>query len=265
VSDDGPKPPPDPPDPGDGENPGEVLFRNNLETIDRAIRFVCGRHRLMPEEAEDFASHARLELMANGYARLRKFRRESELATFLVTTTSRILLDVRNAAWGKWRSSAEALRIGPPAPLIEQLIVRDGYSADEAFEMLRTNCGVDIPRAGFEAILTRLPVRVRRRFESEEALANVASGDSADRDVVDEEERLAAEALSQALQEELAALPAQDRLLIRLSEEDGLPMRQVGEIMGCEAPALFRRRERIRAHIRKRLKERGFGREEGPG
>ena len=91
MSDDGPEPPPDSGDPGDGDksgepppanaplpadggNAGEALFQNNLGTIEKALRFVCRRHGLSLDEAEDFASHARLKLMENGYAVSASFR-----------------------------------------------------------------------------------------------------------------------------------------------------------------------------------------------
>ncbi|MEO7792701.1 MAG: hypothetical protein ABIX28_24395 [Vicinamibacterales bacterium] len=139
------------------ENPGELLFRNNLATVEWAIRFVCQKHGLSPEEAEEFSSHVRLKLMENGYAVLCKFRGDSKLATFLVSTISYRCHDYRNARWGKWRPSAKAVRLGGHAPLIEQLTHRDDHRDDEAFEILRTNQRVVITRAEFEAILAQLP------------------------------------------------------------------------------------------------------------
>ena len=67
-------------------NPGETLFRNHLEVVEWAIRFVCQKHGLSAEETEDFSSHVRLKLMDDDYAALRKFRGESKLSTFLVAT-----------------------------------------------------------------------------------------------------------------------------------------------------------------------------------
>jgi RNA polymerase sigma factor (sigma-70 family) len=281
VSDDGPDQPPDPGGPGDGDtnsepppahspmsgagvDAGEALFQNNLGTIEKALRFVCRRHRLSLDEAEDFASHGRLKLMENGYAVLRKFQGRCKLETFLVSTLGHALLDYRIAKWGRWRPSAKAIRLGPPAALIEQLLYRDGHSADEAFELVRVNHGIHVTRADFEAILAALPSRVSRRFEDEEALENLVSGDAADKHMIEEEERADADRRIEAVTEELQALPPNDRLLMKLFDVDGLTMNEVAKILGEAAPALFRRRDRIRAAIRKRLKERGFDVDEGP-
>jgi hypothetical protein len=78
---------------------GEALFLANLDLIDRIIGFVCRRHYLNAADAEDFASHARLELMVDEYAVLRKFQGRSSLKTFLSITLQRIFFDYRIAAW----------------------------------------------------------------------------------------------------------------------------------------------------------------------
>jgi len=222
------------------------------------------RHGLSLDEAEDFASHARLKLMENGYAVLRKFQGRCKLETFLVSTLGHALLDYRIAKWGRWRPSAKAVRLGPPAALIEQLLHRDGHTADEAFELLRVNHGVQVTRTGFEAIVARLPSRASRRFEGEEALENLVSGDSADKQMLEEEERADADRRIEAVIQELHALPPDDRLLMKLFDVDGLTMNEVAKILGEAAPALFRRRDRIRAAMRKRLKDRGFDVDEDP-
>ncbi len=67
----------------------------------------------------------------------------------------RLFLDHRNRQWGKWRPSAEAKRRGPLAILLERLVVRDGWTFEQAVETLRTNHrgggGWDAPRALREA------------------------------------------------------------------------------------------------------------------
>jgi DNA-directed RNA polymerase specialized sigma24 family protein len=92
---------------------GEAIFLAQLALIDRVIAFVCRRNHLNATDAEDFASHARLRLMDDDYAVLRKFQGRSSLKTFLTITLQRMFYDYRIAAWGKWRPSAEAPRRTP--------------------------------------------------------------------------------------------------------------------------------------------------------
>src|SRR5690349_6000638 len=111
---------------------GEAIFASQLDLIERVIRRVCVSRHLSAADADDFASHARLRLIENDYAILGQFQGRSSLATFLTVVVQRLFLDFRTSEWGKWRSSAEAVRSGSVAVLLERLVVRDGYSFDEA-------------------------------------------------------------------------------------------------------------------------------------
>ena len=244
---------------------GDELFTTQLDLIDRVIRFTCRRHHLSAADAEDFASHARLRLIENGYAILARFEGRSNLRTFLAITIQRIFLDYRNAMWGKWRPSAEATRLGPIGMLLEQLIVRDGHSLDEACEIVTTNHRIAIARPELERIAGRIPVRHKRRFEGDEALVNVpadlASADRPDRAERAEEARL----VSAALQQELAALPAQDRLIVRARFEDGRTIAEIAAMLRLEVKPLYRRVERVLRDLRAALERRGISAAEAAG
>ena len=137
----------------------EALFVSQLGLVERVVGFVCARHHLSPADADDFGSHARLKLIEDGYAILRKFEGRSSLRTYHTVVIERLFLDYRISAWGKWRPSAEARRCGAAGVLLEQLLVRDGYSLDEACEVMKTNHAVTMPRSGLEELAGRLPVR----------------------------------------------------------------------------------------------------------
>lgn len=238
---------------------GEDIFNAELDLIDRVTRFVCRRNHLSSVNADDFASHARLKLMEDGYAILGKFQGRSSLKTFLSITIQRIFLDYRNAAWGKWRPSAEALKRGPAAVLLEQLVSRDGYTFDEAFEIITTNHRVSVARPDLERLAAALPVRAKRRFETDEVLLNVPSGASADAGTWDLDRREAAGRIGTALQDLLITLPAQDRLILRARFEDGRSVRDIAEMLRLEQKPLYRRVERLLRDLRAGLEARGIG------
>ena len=77
---------------------------------------------------------------------LRRFEGRSSLTTYITVVVQRLFLDRRNRLWGKWRPSAEARRLGPTAVLLERLVSRDGWSAEQALETLRVNHGVTVDR-----------------------------------------------------------------------------------------------------------------------
>ena len=115
------------------------LYHLHRPAIEQAIRAVCRRQRLLPEDAEDFAGVVRLHLIDKDFAVLRRFEGRSSLGTYLLAVITHLGQDWRNARWGKWRPSAEARRHGPVGLQLERLIRRDGFTLDEACETLKTS------------------------------------------------------------------------------------------------------------------------------
>src|SRR5258708_1904751 len=155
-----------------GDN-GERLFLSALTTINRAIAWTCARNHVSHEDAEEFGSHVRLKLIEENYAIIRKFQGRSALRTYLTVVIQRLFLDFRISAWGKWRPSAEAKRGGALAMLLEQLLVRDGHTFDEACQLLATKYGIAAEDAELERVASRFPMRVKRRFESDDRLVEM--------------------------------------------------------------------------------------------
>lgn len=239
---------------------GEALFLSQLAAIERVISFVSSRHHMPGVEADDFASHVKLKLIEDDYAILRKFQGRSSLRTYLTVVIQRLFLDYRISAWGKWRPSAEALRGGEIAVLLERLMTRDGYGFEEACELLETNHQLTVPRASLEVIAGRLPVRTRRRFESDEALAQVAADQPPTDNVIAERERTAAAGrIAAALKAATAGLDAQDRLIIALRFEDGRSVVEIAKLLRLEQKSLYRRIERLMKELRGRLEAQGVG------
>jgi RNA polymerase sigma factor for flagellar operon FliA len=234
------------------------MFLDQLEVINQVTAFVCRRNHLSAADSEDVASHVRLKLMEDDYAILRKFRGLSSLRTFLSVTIQRIFLDYRTAAWGKWRPSAEARRSGAIAILLEQLLGRDGYGFEEAFEILTTNHKIGMSREAVAQMAARLPVRVRRRFEKEDALADIPAAGGADAIVIEEQEHIHARRLGQALDTVLSVMPAQDRLVLRLRFEDGRSVADIASMLRLDQKPLYRRLDRLFQDLRRQLEARGI-------
>lgn len=242
----------------DGRDP-EALFLAQLDVIERVIAFVCARHHVASADAEDFASFVKLKFVENDYALLGKFEGRSSLRTFLTVVIQRLFLDHRIQAWGKWRPSAEAKRAGAVAVLLEQLIVRDGHSFEEACEMLRTNHGIAADRAELDLLSARLPVRMRRRFEPESALASVPSGERPVDDVAAERDRQAtSKRVSDALRGLMAAIDPQDRLILTLRFNDGRTVAEIASMLRLDQKSLYRRVERLLKELRTGLERAGI-------
>jgi RNA polymerase sigma factor for flagellar operon FliA len=240
---------------GDG---GDALFLEHLAVINQVIAFYCRHYHLNAADADDFASHTRVKLLENDCAVLRKFQGRSSIKTFLSVTVRRIFLDFRIAAWGKWRPSAEARRAGPAAMRLEQLIERDGYTADEAFEILTTNHGMAISRSEVDRLAARFPRRDVRRFEREDALTEVPAPLGSDDDVLRAERVREQQRVAAALEIALGTMPAQDRLVLRLRFEEGRTVAEIAALLRLDQKALYRRLDRLFISLRRELERHGL-------
>lgn len=237
---------------------GRELFEQELPFIDRVVVSICRRNAFPPDESEDFASWAKLRLVDDDFAVFRKFQSRSSLSTYLTTVIVNLFRDYRIHRWGKWRPSAEAKRLGTVAVQLETLIARDGRTVGEAIAHLQTSFGVDRSVADLERMAAQLPLRTRRRFEGEEALAAVVSGESTDSGV-EEAERRATERLAEsALARALGTLEPVDRLVLKLRFADGLAIVDIASMLGEPARPLYSRIERALAKLRRVLEGEGL-------
>lgn len=241
--------------------PGE-LFETNLPLVERVIARVCNKAHLVGADAEDFASIARLHLIDNDYWVLRQHDGLSSLGAYLAVVIQRLLCDERNRSMGRWRASAEAKRMGDAGVLLETLLLRDRRSLAEVVPIV-TGANRQLSASDIEAMAARLPERTPRPRAAaldatmEEALA--AADDAAARVVEGDRARLA-ERASTAMRDALAALPAEDRMVIKLRFGSGMSIADVARILQLEARPLYRRIETLLAQLRRALGAAGIDR-----
>lgn len=234
-----------------------ALFEQHLPLVERVLGSIGARRCRSVDEAEDFASWARLKLLEEDCAILRKFRGRSSLKTYLVTVIQNLFRDYRIAKWGKWRPSAKAKRLGVDAVRLEILLYRDGLSFDEAAETLRRNHGVRVSLSELAELAGVLPPRVPRRTVGEGALDTVADDGKVDSRIRDGERKEAAERAERALSGALDGLDPEDRLILKMRYEDGFTVAAVARALGLDQKPLYRRIERCLVALRSGLEERG--------
>ncbi|HEX6083148.1 MAG TPA: sigma-70 family RNA polymerase sigma factor [Thermoanaerobaculia bacterium] len=238
----------------------ESLFRANLPLIERVIAKVCRRSGLRGADAEDFGSIVKLALIENDYAILRSFELRSSLTTFLTIVVQRLLSRERTRMWGRWNASAEAERLGPAAVLLEKLLVRDGRPIDEAVPIV---CAVDptLDRAAVLDLLARLPPRAPRpRLVPLDDLDDTfAAAAAADARAHDAETRRVSEHAGRVVRQAMAALPLQDRMLIRFHFGAGMSIADAARLLGVPQRPLYRRVEALLRMLRQTLEREGIG------
>lgn len=241
----------------DGEPP-ERLFLAQMETIERAIRYVCRRGSMREADVEDFGSYVKLKLIDNDYAIIRKHDRRASFGAYIFVVMQRLLLDYRIAQWGKWHASAEAKRLGELAVTIEVMVHRDGRAVDEVFPALLRRWP-DVTRADVDRILDRLPLRTRVRTVPWDVLGDTLETMRAHDEPESETRRLTAAArIENVVRSALSELDIRDRLIIRLRFDGGMTVAEISRVLKTEQKPLYRRLQRALALLRRRLEDAGL-------
>ena len=233
------------------------LYSQHAEVIEAAITYARRGHRLGADAGDEFASWARLRLLDNDCAILRKFEGRSSMRTFLITVVQRLFLDWRNAEWGKWRPTADARRVGPLAIELERLIIRDQLSFNEAVETLVAR-NMAASREVCEAAWASLPQRPGRKTTDESVLLNVPGPGLASDDVMAAERRAGAANASAAMVQALATLQPQDQLILRLRYHDNITVARIAELVQEDPKSLYRRFTRLLAGVRTFMTKQGI-------
>ncbi|HST59648.1 MAG TPA: sigma-70 family RNA polymerase sigma factor [Longimicrobium sp.] len=243
----------------------EALLTNNLGWVDRVAASVCRRHGLDPDESDEFAGWARMRLVEDDYAVLRKFRGESAITTYLTVVVTMLFRDYRVSRWGRWRPSAAAKRGGDVAVRLETLVYRDGYRVDQAGEMLRAAGHTDLPDRELVRLLATLPPReggTRPTPVGDAPLETLPSAQTAEDHVVadeaDGERRVAEDALRRALE----GLPPEDHVIVRMRVWEGMSVADIARALNVPQKPLYRRLERIFSQLREQMEGAGITRED---
>lgn len=242
--------------------PPDQIFLAHLAHIERAAEHFARKAGFSREEIEDFVSHVKCKLIEDDYSILRKFQGKSSVKTYLTVVIQRMFQDHLNHIWGKWRPSAEAERLGPLAVLLDRLLHRDGYSLDEAYEILRTNHHIEISLHELAALASKLPRRnPPRRMEGEETLEDRPDeGLDPAEQAIAKEKRARRQEILGFLKEAVARLSAEDALLVRMSTR--FKVSEIARNLHLEQKPLYRRLDKILKALREDLERRGVRPEE---
>lgn len=223
-------------------------YSEQSETIEAVLAHACRRHRLTHDAGDEFSSWARLRLIENDYAIIRKFRGQSSFRTFLHAVVLRKFLDWRNQQWGRWRPTAVARKLGPVAIELERMVLRDRRHYDEAVQALLST-GVVSARDECDlawAQLRRLPPR---EVTDADGLQDLPApiNQYAHVDFSDLPQRVLR--LGTALTGALQSLGDQDQIILRMDVLDDFTAKQIGAALALEAKPLYRRIEQIKARL----------------
>lgn len=237
---------------------GRILLENHLDLIQQRLQQLSRRSGLPDHEAEEFRSWALYRLVEDDYKVLASWQGKSSFPTYLTAVLVNLMRDYRIHVWGKWRASAAARRLGSEAELLERLWLRDGLPLDEVILRMRTEHGVSLSQAELEELAAKLPPRIERRWAGEEELLRVPFDGKVEAQLEEEERAHTATRLGEILAPILQALPAEDRLLLKLHYQDGLSMSAISPLLSRTQRELYSRRDRCLRKLRSSLEKAGL-------
>jgi hypothetical protein len=221
----------------------EQLILQQRPHVERVIHDLARRHFLASAELEEFRGAVERALERNDYELLRAFDGRSTWETYLTTVVTRQFFLFQNALWGHWRPSPDALRLGPAAMLLEELVVRDRFAVHDAVDWMRTTHRVDVPRHKLIQMAERL---------------GIADASSARRRGVAPAASASLPAMNVALQDALALVSPDDRLILELRFRDRQPLTRIAAVLKTDARPLQRRIETAMEVIRRSLLTQGI-------
>lgn len=236
-----------------------ALFEEQLPRIDRVLERTARRRRLVEDEADELRSFVYEHLLANDCAILMKYRGESQWSTFLTVVVQRLFLDFRDHRWGKWRPCAKARRRGDAGILLDRLLRRDGFQVEEAIRILRENHQIRVPAETLRLWAAEFPRHGRPVALGEECLETCCAGERSDAQMVAAERAREVRQVRRTLQQALASLPAEDRLMVKMRYLDGFRISEIARVLSVPQKPLYRRVNAALAQIRRSMEDQGCG------
>ena len=227
---------------------------SDLVLLGEVIRGVIRRGRLSPADAEDFSQGVHLKFLETGYEAFARFDGRSTLRTYLTPVVWRLLLDWRNAAYGKWRPSAAARRLGVEAVRLDRLINRDGLTVEEAIQVA-SRAPAASPDRVIRRLAERLPRRRRAVIVADDALHLVAREAP---DPIEARERAAKTQQTRiALGQAFNQLNPEERLLVTLRFRQSLTVQEIAGVLNIDAKRLYRTFNRLVDKMRRDMRASG--------
>ena len=243
-----------------GESTGDPrsLFESHLAEIERIVGWIARRSCLSGDDAEEFGSWVNLKLMEEDFRILRRHSGRSNLETYLVVVIQNLARDYRTSLWGRWRPSAAAERRGVVAVELETLMYRDGFSLDEATEMLRRHHGARESAVEIADIAGELTPRARPLLEGGEAVAEVSAPERSDAALMRSQAEIDMSEARRALNDSLAELDREDRLILLMHYESGLTLAAISRALDIKQRRLYTRRDASLRALEAGLERRGL-------
>jgi len=238
----------------------EKTYLEYLPRIERIARSVARKRGMLnPDEITEFVQVVRVVLFEDDYAILRKFEGRSSLWTYLTTVMVRRFCQYQVERRGRWRSSAEAERLGKTAVELERLINRDGYTFNEAVQILTTRAGATVTPEELWQLYLRLPNRNPRpnSVPEEVVLESVVGKGNAEERVEAGELVLVSRKIKQTFDAVLPTLEEEDRIILKMRFRNRGKLSDIARALHLDQKKFYKRFEKLMLMLRKAMEASG--------
>ncbi len=238
----------------------EAIFVEHLGYIEKVAFRLCRHSGLHGPDAEDFVSWLKIRLMEDDYAAIRKFRGDARITTYLATLVTRQLFAYLRETRGRWRPSAAAERLGPPADELEELVYRQGYTLAQAGEKLRTEGRTTLTDLELARLLEQLRERspMRPTEVPSDAVLETEGPSRADDRVNEAEAQARHSDFMERLNRVLAQLTPEEQNIVRLYFQEGYSVADVARALGLDQKRLYRHIPKLKERMRELLQREGI-------
>ena len=221
----------------------EQLIEQQRPHVERVVQDLARRYYLASSEIEEFRTTLDRALERNDHELLRAFDGRCTWETYLTTVVTRQFFLFQAAMWGQWRPSSLAIRMGAAAMLLEELVLRDRFTLNDAIDWMRTSHRVDVPRHRLQQFAEQLGIQAPGAADRNPSSAAPSAPDAA---------------LRHALRDALALTSPDDRLILELRFRDRQPLTRIAALLRTDARPLQRRIDTLMNVIRESLLTQGI-------
>jgi len=226
------------------------------------IEAVCKRQFSAENDRDECYVFVIDSLKADNFKRLRAFKGNSQLSTYLYSLINSLVIDFRRRRYGRRRIPAAVSKLGAWAEAVYRLVCWQKFSVDDAYDFLQVDGLYEGSYGRFIQdieTIRRAPCRENPTFKSIDEPGGDAGRTAHDPDAnplesllqaLDRERRIIALKVIRATTELLAE---PDRILVRLVFGSDLPLSAAAKIIDLSAAAARKRLQTLLAKYRKNL------------
>ncbi|CAB1057484.1 hypothetical protein D1BOALGB6SA_2237 [Olavius sp. associated proteobacterium Delta 1] len=239
--------------------PEQILASSDI--LDK-IESVCRRHFYAENDRNECYIFVLDSLKADNYKRLRAFKGQSKLTTYLYSLVNSLAIDFRRKRYGRRRIPTAVVTLGKWAEAVYRLVCWQNFSVDDAYDFLQVDGLFSGSYEQFQQAIVpiqKAPCRQNPSFMTMDDCGGGASqkmkdsGSNPLETLIKKLNRQRRIEAVKVIRETTDSLPENDQLLVRLVYGSDHPVRVAAKVIDLSASAARRRLKGLLIKYRENL------------